>query len=312
LIEFSYAKDHTPSSRQWYHSRLGAFITWTQQQGVEDLEAITAPLIRRYLDMRRTAISRTGRPLDSHTLHGHARAIRAFLRWAVKEDLLDERVPKRVEMPKREQKLMTVFSPEQIEALFRACDQSETPAQVARDRAILATLLDTGIRAQELCGLTLDRLVFTPDEAYFVVNGKGRKQREVGLGARARRLLHRYVHTHRQASRDVTGVFLGKGGQPLTPEGLDRLLYRLRDRAGREQFAGVRVSAHTFRHTYATCYLEQGGDIYHLSRLMGHTSVLVTEGYLKAVEAKVARRGPSVFDPHSAAVSEAFVPFLVA
>jgi site-specific recombinase XerD len=299
LIEFGYAKDHTPASRSWYRSRLGAFIQWLNQEEVTDLEAITAPLIRRYLDTRRTAISRTGKPLDSHTLHGHARAIRAFLRWAVKDDLLDERVPKRLEMPKREQKVMVVFSPAQIEALFRACEGGETPAFVARDRAILAMLLDTGMRAQELCGLTLDRLMFTPDEAYCVVNGKGRKQREVGLGSRARRLVHRYVHTHRRTfivNKEEAGVFIGRGGQPLTPEGLDRLLYRLRDRAGREQFAGVRVSAHTFRHTYATRYLEQGGDIYHLSRLMGHTSVVVTEGYLKAVEAKVARRGPSVFD----------------
>ncbi len=87
LIEFSYAKDHSPASRRWYHSRLGAFIAWTQEQGVKDMAGITAPLIRRYLDTRRTNPSRTGRPLDSHTLHGHARAIRAFVRWAVKEDL---------------------------------------------------------------------------------------------------------------------------------------------------------------------------------------------------------------------------------
>ena len=299
LIEFGYAKDHTPASRSWYRSRLGAFIQWATEEGVTDLAAVTAPLVRRYIDTRRTAISRTGKPLDSHTLHGHARAIRAFLRWAVKDDLLDERVPKRLEMPKREQKVMTVFSPEQLDLLFRACEGAESPAFVARDKAILAVLLDTGVRAQELCGLTLDRLLFTPDEAYCVVNGKGRKQREVGLGSRARRLLHRYVHSHRQAllvNRDETAVFLGRGGKPLGSEGLDRMLYRLRDRAGRERFAGVRVSAHTFRHTYATRYLEQGGDIYHLSRLMGHTSVVVTEGYLKAVEAKVARRGPSVFD----------------
>lgn len=299
LIEFSYAKDHSPASRTWYRSRLGAFFEWAAEQGISEVAGVTAPLVRRYLDTRRTAISRTGKPLDSHTLHGHARAIRAFLRWAVKDDLLDERVPKRLEMPKREQKVMTVFSPEQVGALFRACEGAESPAFVARDKAILAVLLDTGVRAQELCGLTLDRLLFTPDEAYCVVNGKGRKQREVGLGTRARRLLHRYVHSHRQAllvNRAEQHVFLGKRGRPLRPEGLDRLLYRLRDRAGREQFAGVRVSAHTFRHTYATRYLEQGGDIYHLSRLMGHTSVVVTEGYLKAVEAKVARRGPSVFD----------------
>jgi len=82
----------------------------------------------------------------------------------------------------------------------------------------------------------------------------------------------------------------------LTPEGLDRLLYRLRDRVGRQHFNGVRVSAHTFRHTYAVRYLEQGGDLYKLSRLMGHSSVVVTEGYLRAFTARAARQGGSVLD----------------
>jgi site-specific recombinase XerD len=292
FTEFTYAKDWTPASRTWYQGRLSAFREWCLEQGINEIGDITAPLVRRYIDERRTAISKTGKPLDSHTLHGHVRAIRALLNWAVKEDLVDEKVARRIALPKREQKLLAIFSPAHLDKLFAVCDQSETPEYAARDKAILAVLVDTGLRASELCGLSLERVVFTQDDAYLVLYGKGRKQREVGLGKKARAALHRYIHRYRPRTED-SRVFLAKGGAPLTPEGLDRLLYRLRDRASVE---GVRVSAHTFRHTFAVRYLEAGGDIYRLARLMGHSSVVVTEGYLKAFNARAARQGGSVLD----------------
>jgi hypothetical protein len=61
-----------------------------------ELERITALLVRRYIDERRTVPSRTGKPLDSHTLIGHVRAIRALLHWAVVEGIIDANVPKRI------------------------------------------------------------------------------------------------------------------------------------------------------------------------------------------------------------------------
>lgn len=297
LTEFEYSKDHTPSSWAWYGSRLGAFVSWATAQGCTDIETLTAPLIRRYIDERRTTpTQRDGHPLSSHTLHGHVRAIRALLNWASREDLLDERVVRRVALPKREQKVLAIFTPRQIDLLFRACEASETPEYVVRDKALLAVLLDTGVRAAEACDLTIDRARFNPDEAYLLVNGKGRKQREVSLGSKSRQLLHKYIHRARPHTTEQR-VFLAKGGAPLTPEGLDRLLYRLRDRAGAEHFAGVRVSCHTLRHTYAVRSLEAGADVYRLSRLMGHSSVAVTEGYLKAFTCRQGRQGAvSVLD----------------
>lgn len=282
-IEFGYAKDHTPASQQWYRNRLGAFFTWAGEQGIDAVEGITAPLVRRYLDYRRPGLS-------SHTLHGHARAIKAFLNWAVFEGLLDEVVPKRIALPKREQKVIAVFTDDQLDRLFAACEQP-------RDAAILAVLLDTGVRAAELCSLTLDNTHFTPEGAYLLIRGKGRKEREVPLGRKARQRLHRYIYRSRPRTTSRAVFVSAQTSGPLTPFGLDELLYRLRDRAGREHFTGIRVSAHTFRHCFAVRSLEAGVDLYRLSRLMGHSSVAVTEGYLKAVTSRQARQGvASVLD----------------
>jgi len=62
LVEFGYAKDHTPASRAWYKSRLGAFVRWVEAQGVTNIEGITTALVRRYVDYRRTTPSKLVHP----------------------------------------------------------------------------------------------------------------------------------------------------------------------------------------------------------------------------------------------------------
>jgi site-specific recombinase XerD len=89
-------------------------------------------------------------------------------------------------------------------------------------------------------------------------------------------------------------VFLNVCGQPLLPNGVEQLLERVKEQAG---IQGVRVAAHTFRHTFARMYLDQGGDVYKLSRLMGHTDVKTTERYLKEFTSREARKQQAQFSP---------------
>src|SRR5260221_9409553 len=221
------------------------------------------------------------------------RIIKAFLHWCVRQDLVSPGLLNKLEMAKVEQKVIEVFTPQHITALFKACEEDELPWVVERNKSILAVPLDTSIRASELTDLTLERVHIALDEAYLVVNGKGRKQREVGLGKKSRSLLHRYIYRYRPNVQGDSHVFLSKKGH-LCAQGVDKLLYRLRDRAGIE---GVRCWVHTFRHTMACQYIEFGGDVMRLSRALGHTSLAVTQEYLKTFSSRQARRGGvSVFD----------------
>jgi site-specific recombinase XerD len=291
---YLFVKDLTPSSRRWYASKLDAFVTWCRENECSDTAQVNAHTVRRYLvSLRDTPSARYGRLVSSHTAHGHARVIKTWLRWLSREGEIDGAILARIDMPKRDHKVIQTFSDDDVKRLFAAC-KDDNHILTARDQAILAVLLDTGIRANELCTLTLQHTVMGLDDAYLLVDGKGRKQREVGLGVKSRQLLHRYIHRFRIARPGVTTTFTTRAGTPLHPEGLDRLLYRLRDRAG---ITGVRVSAHSFRHSYATRYLAQdGADVYKLSRLLGHTSVVVTEGYVRSFNKRDARRGHSVLD----------------
>lgn len=127
------------------------------------------------------------------------------------------------------------------------------------------------------------------------VIGKGKKQREVGVSPQVAKQLWKYINQYRKPKEDgEERVFINRYGQPVTPNGIEQLLIDIKNAAGT---TGVRVSAHTFRHTFARMFLENGGEIYKLSRLLGHSSVEVTEEYLKDFNIRAARVDQNKFSP---------------
>jgi site-specific recombinase XerD len=291
---YLFERDYDPNSRRWFRQKLNHFVAWASQQRIFDSSQLGRDTLVAYTHyLRDTPSIRSGRALTSQTVHGYLRAVRAYLRWAIGEDIVDGAVFKKFRMPKVESHIVRPFTREQVAAMLRACEAEELPWLVERDRTILYTLLDTGIRAEELCGLTLTNTHLTGDEPYIVVLGKGSKERAVGLGQTSRKALHRWIHRFRPET-DSPHIFVSKKTRTrMTPTGLDKLLYRLRDR---EEIDGVRCSAHTFRHTFAFNYILNGGDILRLSRILGHTSVAVTQEYLKAFSSFEVRGGQSVVD----------------
>ncbi len=281
-------------TQTWYLSRLKRFAQWCAQQGLQ-LGEIKPTTVAKYLDqLAKTPSEQTGKLLSTHTLHGHARTIRTFLFWCASQLYIPRSIAENIVMPRVKRSVIETFTPLQIRALFAACESEMTPAMQIRAKAILAVLLDTGIRASELLELELENVHLTPREGWLRVTGKGDKEREVGLGTKSCAYLHAWLRKYRKAPNGEQYVFLSHKRMPLTINGLDQLLYRLRDRA---KITGVRVSAHVFRHTFAKNFLLQGGDVYSLSRILGHTSVQVTEIYARSVKAEQVRKtSKSVLD----------------
>jgi site-specific recombinase XerD len=285
-------------SQHWYATRLKPFAAWCSEQKIE-LEQLKTTHVRQYIGYLQSRISKqSGKRLSSYTVHGHARGVRAFLNWCAREDDLagkvSENVARRIGMPHLEEKVVETFTDEQIKALFIACDQEYLPKLQWRARAILMMLLDTGIRADELCSLTLENCTLLPEMSFIRVHGKGDKWREIGLGKKARAVIHRYVSLYRAGAKKSQPVFVSRFNKPLTINALETLTRRL----GRwAHLDGVHCHPHAFRHTFACRYLLQGGDVYVLSLLMGHTSIAVTQRYLRAIKAQQARRmSKSVMD----------------
>lgn len=275
------AKRLTPRTLTWYQQKLLQVCDLlATHEGVTTTEALTAPALHRVIER----LDNGGR--SSYTLRGYVQVIKGWLHYLEDEDLIDFRLRSRIKLPRVAKRLIKTLSLEQVDALLHATRYQVTPWLRQRDRAILHVLLDTGIRASELCGLRRCDINLD-DDPHVRVIGKGDREREVGpLSDACVRECRRYLRVQPRTPQEV--FFVSRLRQPLTIWGLNQLLYRLRDGAGLQGEAEVRP--HVFRHTYAVTQVRAGMDIKRLSLLMGHSSVSVTEGYVRDFQQREARR----------------------
>ncbi len=280
-------------TRAGYEQRLGVFTTWCTEQGIP-LEQVRAKVVDRFVaHLTETHRSHAGDPLSSYTVAGYVRCILAFMHWCVEDEQFSEYVNasavRRVKLPKITQKIIAVFTDAHIEALLRAAQHEYNLYLQERAITIMKLLLATGIRAQELCTLkimnchTRPNTLKNPAESYLKVMGKGKKEREIPLDEDVRRSLAHFIRVYRAKARPGDVVFVGRTeSAPMTVDGLESMLKRLQAWAGISDDE-VRVSPHTFRHTFAARFILAGGSIYHLSRLLGHGEVSTTEHYLASI-----------------------------
>ncbi len=139
-------------------------------------------------------------------------------------------------------------------------------------------MLDSGLRVSEVVGIALDDVDFA-DGSVRIRHGKGGKERTVPIGSTVRRHLWKYVSESRPEplAATVDRLFLSSQGLPLTKTGAQQMVRRLGRKAG---LTGVRCSPHTFRHSFAKNYLMNGGDVFSLQRILGHSDLSTVRLYL--------------------------------
>jgi integrase/recombinase XerD len=231
------------------------------------------------------------KPLSLYTVRGYVRAIKRLFSWCIDEDLLGINPASRLVQPKAPDYVVPTFTPEHIEKMLACCDQDT--AVGFRNYVLLLVLLDTGMRLSELCGLRLSDM--DSQFRYVKVFGKGRKEREIGLHPEVGKLVWKYIHKYRKpADPDENALFIGKRGLPLRASGVSTIVENIKRQCG---FEGMHVSPHVFRHTFAKYYLQRGGEVFKLSREMGHSTVQVTELYLKDFRSSQARQEHTTYSP---------------
>jgi site-specific recombinase XerD len=218
--------------------------------------------------------------LSPYTVKGHWATLSAFFSWLEKEELLTENPMRRIARPKVPTKIKAAFAAQEIRDLLKACD-AKWAGRGIRDRAMILFLLDTGCRVSELCGVPLADVDFPAGRVK--VKGKGAKERFVYISQTTARVLLKYVHEHRPQTT-APHLFLSHEGQPLNRYSVASLLYRLGAKAGVPH-----VHAHRFRHTAAIQFLRNGSDIFHLQRMLGHTTLEMVKTYVALADADVAR-----------------------
>lgn len=260
-----------------YRRDLTAFIEWiARQSGTEswDWSRIDRKVLRGYLgQLQRERLAR-------RSIARKLSAIRSFLRFLHREEIIEVNPGRALRSPKLERTLPQWLTRADAEKVFAIAENraAEGGFRGARDLAILETFYATGMRLSELHGLNFDDLDLIADQAR--VRGKGRKERLVPLGTAAVRALRRYELrrseiAHLASGVDRQAVFLSVHGRRISTRQIQNiirdLLKQISDETG--------YSPHALRHTFATHLLNAGADLLAVKELLGHASLSTTRIY---------------------------------
>ena len=285
------AEGKSPNTIALTTTALGILRAFLEEEGLStDVTQITAHEMRRFVLYLQQARAFRDHPctkpqdkrLSGHTINCYLRAIRAFWSWLVLEEIVEGTPFSRVKVPKPPKKATPTFSEAQLQALLGVINIS-TPTGF-RDWTIIVTLLDTGLRVTELAHLELENVRLT--QRLLKVSGKGAKERMVPIGVKVQRTMWKYLQLYRPepASPRFDNFFLTADGRPMSKDRLETRIKRYGERAG---IVGVRCSPHTFRHTFAITYLRNGGDVFSLQQILGHSSLDTVRVYVNLAQADV-------------------------
>ncbi len=286
------AEGKQPTTIRWYMGKLRVFRRYLQVSGYPtDATLITSTHLRAFLvhlreevkaDQNNPAKPTQDTALSPKTIQGYARTLKAFFSWAAREELLSANPAKQVRIPKAPHVLIATLSDEQVQRLFAMVDQRS--AIGFRDYCILLMLLDTGIRLSELVQLQVTNLDL--ERGFFKVLGKGARERLVPFGAKVQKVVWKYLHQFRPEPMhpNIHTLFLRSDGQEITRDQVYRLVRRYGELAG---ITGVRCSPHTLRHTFAKSFLLNGGDLFTLQKILGHSSLAVVRMYVELTPEEV-------------------------
>ena len=222
--------------------------------------------------------------LSGHTINGYLRALQSFWSWLEREDFIEENPFRKLKIPKAPKKVIPIFTEEQLHQFFATMDITSPVGY--RDYTIILTLLDTGIRCSELTSLKVTDVNL--ESRLLKVWGKGSKERLVPIGAKVQNALWKYLTRYRPEpiTPRYDQVFLTRDGRPLTKDRLEAIVERCGKKA---DITGIRVSPHTFRHTMAVTFLRNGGDVFSLQRILGHSQLEVLRGYVNLAQSDISR-----------------------
>lgn len=243
----------TGTTKITYVSILEDFIKSIDAHVVEDLNIL---VIDNFID---TLSLKSYKP---KTIKNKIVVIRSFIKFLYSKNLIDIR-PEAIEIPRTVEVEANFLDEEEQCALIKS-------ARNLRDKALIMTILSSGLRASEILNLKEDDLY---RRSLIVSRGKGGKPRVTFIDPLTEKSIREY---HHKREMDSVFVFTNSFGKPLSRQYLSRMISETALRAGIKK----RVSAHTLRHSFATNMLRKGARIEDVQPLMGHSNISTTRLYM--------------------------------
>jgi integrase/recombinase XerC len=204
--------------------------------------------------------------------------LRTFFKFLCREEVVQLNPARLVSSPRLEKKLPKVLTVDDVMRFIETPDLETVLGK--RDRAILEVLYATGCRVSELAGINLDDIDF--DHESIRVRGKGRKERIVPFGSKAKEAMQMYMGVRgellleaAEEERDPMALFLNYQGTRITTRSVGRMI----DKYVQECAMMHDISPHSLRHSFATHLLSAGADLRAIQELLGHARLSTTQIY---------------------------------
>lgn len=196
----------------------------------------------------------------------------------------------RIPAPRHAAPVIDVPSKEQIQAVLKACEHTALARTESRrsfrmrrrtadrDRAIVLTLIDTGVRVSELCRLAVSDCDLQSGDITVRPVGAGikSKPRVIPLGATCRKAIALYLAKYPAQGKEP--LFRLDQGGAMNRNNVRQVLGEIGERAG------VHIHPHLLRHLFAVRFLQNGGNVFDLARLLGHSSMEMTRIYVQVAQ----------------------------
>lgn len=244
----------------YYKITLNMFMDYCGRDlDIDDLDVILFKSYQMYLD--------TEKDIKRVSVQTYARAVRVFYRYLYFEDLIDIDINK-LKLIKSKKESILPLTDEELTKLI-SCFNMNIFLDV-RDRLICQLMFDCGLRRGEVVNLKLSDISFS--KSTMLINGKGSKQRVVPFGLCTKDLIIKYISL---AYIEDKYLFINNDGSPITSNTIKKLFVRLKKKSGID-----RLYPHLLRHTFATNYIYNGGNLEVLRVLLGHSSIAITQIYV--------------------------------
>lgn len=267
LIEVE-IRGYTKKTRDGYRRNLRMFERYCKEIGIGDTDELSMSVVKGFV----------ARLMPGHKgtyLNGSLKVIKSFDQYIKDEGIGDISKGKKYPWVKEQKPIIRAFATDDVKKLLADCDNSFTGV---RDRAVLTTMLETGVRCWELCCIQQEDV---KDDHIVIRYGKNHKERSVPITPILKKTLIRYESekTRYFQLKDVENYyFLSFHGKQLTNSAVEHIVKRHGD-----GIKDVRISPHTLRHTFAQSQLRMGTDLYTISRLLGHENISITQTYLRSL-----------------------------
>lgn len=255
-------KNYSPYTVTSYRVDLREFDEFLNSCGGRDIKNIDYFLLRKFLS------SLSEKKFDKRTLSRKISTLKSFFKFIRREGIIKNNPAVSLTYPRLDKQLPKFLTENEVKDILKLPDTSNILG--LRDKAILEFLYSTGARVSEMVSLKRDDLDLISGIAK--VKGKGRKERLLPLGEPAVISIKNYLDERKD---QISALFLNKKGTPLTDRGVRDIIYRYIKKAA----LSLKISPHTFRHSFATHLLNRGADLRSVQELLGHLSISTTQVY---------------------------------